>query len=312
MADTDTHIGERKLRVITHEMGENGGEKGLRERLTHEIETTGWNDEQKTLVYTALDDAARLHGGDTRGDLPALTHPLRVAIRILSPDHFNVRDRPELIAAALLHDTVEEHPERWVTPPDDRGQYPPFDPKEQSVEELQTLRNQAFSVIAERYGPRVHAVVHWLTSDLYPKETFEHSDRNTRQIRKWDQYETGVRALLHEEDAYGAKVIKLSDFIENFVGGIKHHENHALRPRLARKYIFLAHDMIAFAKRSRIIPAGSKPGIVDKIQAATDLAIDLIAQHVAEHPEDAELYDISHAAEQRLIGRTAVAAAHAA
>lgn len=50
--------------------------------------------------------ASQLHAGDQRQSEPYINHPLRVAIRIMS--HYGVRD-PDVVAAALLHDSVEDH-----------------------------------------------------------------------------------------------------------------------------------------------------------------------------------------------------------
>jgi (p)ppGpp synthase/HD superfamily hydrolase len=54
----------------------------------------------------ALELASRLHREDWRQREPYINHPLRVATQIMSP--YGIRD-PDVIAAAPLHDTVEDH-----------------------------------------------------------------------------------------------------------------------------------------------------------------------------------------------------------
>ena len=51
---------------------------------------------------------ARLHERDRRQREPYSSHPLRVAIRILSHGHYRVTDA-DVACAALLHDAVEDH-----------------------------------------------------------------------------------------------------------------------------------------------------------------------------------------------------------
>ena len=279
----------------------------LSERLRFEIETTDWSDDQKQQTYQALADAKRIHTGDTQGDMPTINHPLRVALRILSRDHFNIRDHYELIIGALLHDTVEDHPERWTRDPDDAGNYEDFDFKAHSYEELLAIREDAYTAIQNRYGERVSAITRWVTSNLYPQETLSVQDPHEKQLLKWDQYETRIRELMTTEDAYGAKIIKLSDFIENFIGGMKYHDELAKRPKMARKYIFLASDMIAFIYQSTYLPDLVKSKLIAKIEKARDAAIDMIESHIEEHPELAQLYDISYQhAQHRAVGRTAL------
>ena len=54
----------------------------------------------------ALALASQLHREDWRQNEPYINHPLRVATRIMS--HCGIGD-PDMIAVALLHDTVEDH-----------------------------------------------------------------------------------------------------------------------------------------------------------------------------------------------------------
>src|ERR1700744_2362153 len=80
------------------------GEDGLGERFAAEIAAFGAPERRR--LEDALALAAQLHAGDRRQSEPYVNHLLRVAIRIMS--HYGVRD-PDVVAAALLHDSVEDH-----------------------------------------------------------------------------------------------------------------------------------------------------------------------------------------------------------
>lgn len=305
-----TELATMDLREIT-EISETDG-YALIERLSYEIETTDWSDEDKQLVFQALEDALRIHEGDTQGTRPFIVHPLRVAIRIMSKDHFNVRDRPDLIIAALLHDSVEDHPERWLP---ELGDVSDFKQSDYGQPAIYDLQQRALDAISERYdkaddpefGKRIRGIVEWLTSEPYRDDLNKDVESPVeRQLRKWDAYEYGVRELMQAPDALGAKVDKLSDFIENFVGGMRHHEEAAIRIRMARKYVFLSNDMYAFVKASKIIPQSSKRRLMRQIARAQTDALKAISSHVKLHLQDAPLYDISGKTIERLDGRKKV------
>jgi hypothetical protein len=183
------------------------GEEGLRERFALEI--ASWPEADRARLERALDLAARLHAGDRRDREPYLNHLLRVAIRIIS--HYGVHD-PDVICAALLHDTVEDHPD-----------------------ELAALGGQegALAVLAAEFGPRVAELVAAVTNPSYALDRDAH-----------DQYREHVAESLAASP--WARVIKASDFTDNGVGLI-----HTTGPRLltlAAKYAPLVpvlRDLIA-------------------------------------------------------------------
>lgn len=306
-------LSQMRLREIT-ELSEDNAE-ALIERFTYEVESTNWNEADKAFVYRALADAQTIHQGDTQGNRPFIVHPLRVATRILSHDHFNVRDRPDLIIAALLHDTVEDHPERWIAELRDE---PSFKQSEFPQAAIYDLQQRALNAIAERYrgsylgtdedlGDRIRTVVQWLTSMPYRDDlTSDTDDPAEKQLRKWDAYEDGVRTLMRADDALGAKVIKLSDNVENFIGGMKHHEKLESRAYMARKYIFLADVMINYVEASKIIPTESKRRIIMQYRGAKRYGIDTIQAHVKLHPADVKLLRFDKYAIERLKGRKKV------
>lgn len=105
-ANGDMDPAERRLLATMplHAITAIHGEAGLRERFA--IETASFPAAQRELIEQALELAARLHADDRRQREPYANHLLRVATRIIS--HYGVSD-PDVICAALLHDTVEDH-----------------------------------------------------------------------------------------------------------------------------------------------------------------------------------------------------------
>jgi HD domain len=171
------------------------GEQGLRERFS--IECTRIGDpacQQKAM--RALELASRLHARDQRQREPYLNHLLRVALRILC--HYDVKDT-DVICAALLHDSVEDH----------AGDLSPDG------------RPGAFAVLAADFGPRVAELVEAVTNPVYAPGT-----------GKDEQYRAHVAQSLARNP--WARVIKSSDFTDNGVGVI--HTTGQKAVRLAGKY----------------------------------------------------------------------------
>src|ERR1022692_3656423 len=124
------------------------GETGLRERFA--IEIAAFPEAGRQRLEQALDLAARLHAADQRQREPYLNHVLRVAIRIIS--HYRVRDA-DVICAALLHDTVEDHAADLAP---GGGQ------------------QDALAVLATLFGPRVADLVGSVTNPQYETGRDEH------------------------------------------------------------------------------------------------------------------------------------------
>jgi hypothetical protein len=171
------------------------GEPGLRERFAAEI--AGFGDADRHRLEDALDLASRLHRGDRRQNEPYINHPLRVAIRIMS--HYGIRD-PDVIAAALLHDAVEDHAAELA--PDGRTE-------------------SALAALAERFGPRVAELVAAVTNPEWDPGRDRHV-----------QYREHVAASL--DASPWARVIKASDFTDNGAGLL--YTTGPRVPDLADKY----------------------------------------------------------------------------
>lgn len=171
-----------------HAITEVYGEQGLRERFALELQELPPDDRQQ--LEEALELAARLHADDHRIREPSLNHLLRVAIRIMR--YYGIRD-VDVLMAALLHDTVEDHPAELAGLPESLGH--------------QVLTDAAIAELARRFNPRVAELVRSVTNPEYDPERDKH-----------EQYRAHVAESL-DRDPW-ARVIKVSDFTDNGVGVI--------------------------------------------------------------------------------------------
>jgi (p)ppGpp synthase/HD superfamily hydrolase len=198
-----------------HAITEIHGESGLRQRLALELRRLP--DRDASTIAEAAQWAVVLHTGQRRSREPYVNHVLRVALRVLC--HYRVAD-PDILIAALLHDAVEDQHHRMVEQASGHG--PPS-------------QEQAFAVLADRFGPRVEGLVRTVTNPHFEPGP----DRNQR-------YVDHLTAALADEP--WARVVKLSDFTDNAVGII-----HTVGPRLrhlAGKYALavpLFRDLLARA-----------------------------------------------------------------
>jgi len=170
------------LSLPLHVVTEVYGEPGLRRRFQLEVDAHP-PPEQRTLQWAFL-LAERLHGADRRARESVLNHLLRVTIRIMC--HYRVRD-VEVLAAALLHDAVEDHPAELAGGA-------PLHPTA-----------AALGVVARDFGARVAELVGAVTNPAYDP------DRD-----KDEQYREHVAESLGAHP--WARLIKASDFTDNGVG----------------------------------------------------------------------------------------------
>jgi hypothetical protein len=171
------------------------GEAGLRQRLL--IEIAGLSARDRRRVDSACSLMSVAHGCDRRQREPYANHPLRVAIRILSPGHYGARD-PDVACAALLHDIVEDH-----------------------ADDIAGTPEAALAVLARMFGARTAGLVGAVTNPAYDP------GRDAGE-----QYREHVAASL--EACPWARVIKASDFTDNAVGLF--HTTGPKLARLAGKY----------------------------------------------------------------------------
>jgi len=208
------------------------GEAGLRERFAAEI--ASWPEADRLRLQRALDLAARLHAADRREREPYLNHLLRVAIRIVS--RYRVHD-PDVICAALLHDSVEDHPAELAG----NGR---------------ADQHAALAALAGEFGPRVAELVGAVTNPPFAPDRDPH-----------EQYREHVAESLL--GCPWARVIKASDFTDNGVGLI-HTSGPRLR-KLADKYAPLVpvlRDLIT--RPDTLLAAAVKEHILAQIDRAAD------------------------------------------
>jgi len=181
-----------------HAITEMYGEVGLRQRFALEIQKFDRAD--RDVLDQALGLVSELHRLDRRSREPYVNHLLRTAIRIIT--YYDVTD-VDVVAAALLHDSVEDHPEELAA-----GR--PGDPTEAALAEL-----------AERFSPRVADLVRAVTNP--PR---------VPGLDRYQQYREHVEESLSAHP--WARVIKVSDFTDNGVGLM--HSLPAKYQPLATKY----------------------------------------------------------------------------
>src|SRR3954451_1831376 len=147
-----------------HAITEVYGEAGLRERYHLEIQRFAPPDRAR--LAAALRLAGELHRDDRREREPYVNHLLRVAIRIMH--HYEIAD-PDVITAAVLHDSVEDHPDELAGHP-------------------RATIAVAVAALADRFGDRVAGLVAAVTNPVYDPSYDKH-----------EQYREHVRASLERE-----------------------------------------------------------------------------------------------------------------
>jgi len=159
-------------------------------------------------IVQRLDDAIQvasyLHRHDVRRgsrsklpNPPYIEHPLRVALRLFV--YFGVRDY-RVILAAILHDTVEDHPFEFA---DFHGVLP-----SQSEQEA---RGHALQFISSYFGYEVAKLVEQVSNPILLE--------GISKAEKVASYQEHVVATVNS--SVGALLIKVSDFCDN--GGSLHH-----------------------------------------------------------------------------------------
>jgi HD domain len=225
------------LAMPLHAITSTYGEAGLRNRLAAEV--ASWPDGERRRIERALDLAARLHAADRRGREPYVNHLLRVAIRIIS--RYGVRDA-DVVCAALLHDSVEDHPAGLADLAPGGGQ-----PAGQRA---------ALAGLALEFGPRVAELVGAVTNPPYAPGR----DQD-------EQYRRHVADSL--SDNPWARVIKVSDFTDNGVGLI--HTTGPRLHRLAAKYAPLVPVLTDLVSRPDTpLDAAVKEHILAQLARAAD------------------------------------------
>jgi len=161
-----------------HEITITYGTAGLIGR--YNLEVASLPEESQWQLNQAFLSAAEWHKDQKRTNGPYIDHILRVMLRVIS--HYGIDD-PDILTAALLHDSIEDQRDKIV------GH------EGSTVEE-------ALAVVTETYNPRVAAILKALTNP--PGDISR------------EQYDEHVRqSLLGEPDA---TPVKISDFADNAAG----------------------------------------------------------------------------------------------
>lgn len=186
-----------KLSEITRRYGT----LGLYKKAEDSLEKAGLFADKE--VRFALELSMALHANDLRTNGHYMDHILRVGIRII--DVFGIHD-PAIIKASFLHDAVEDHADDLA----ELATTPKLDPRE-----------TALDYICQQFGYETAELVGWVTNPIFDPE------------HKLEQYEAHLRHLIISSPK--ARVIKLSDFIDNAVGN--HYTTKEKQAKLDTKYL---------------------------------------------------------------------------
>ncbi|QWY84078.1 SpoT-like ppGpp synthesis/degradation protein [Microbacterium phage A3Wally] len=159
---------------------------------------------QTEKLNDAIQIASYLHRTDTRrgerGNMPNppyIEHPLRVALRLHT---FGVRD-VETYFAAVLHDTVEDHPFEFAD----------FEGVDKTTDEAQA-RTNALNFIGGKFGYVTAATLESVSNPILPE--------GTPKAEKVASYLAHVKAEVQRSPR--ALILKFSDFVDN-AGSLHHH-----------------------------------------------------------------------------------------
>lgn len=161
-----------------------------------------WEPQQRQMVIDTIHLVSRLHAGDSYKGQPYVMHLLRAANRVAG--YLELPD-PELVMAALLHDSVEDHAQDLLldTMP------------QQEVAAMSEVEWQeaALALYAERFSPRTADAVRAVTN---PPDM---SDGLTKA--EWmDKYEQKIVSAVITVEGW---IVKFADWCDNGLG-IKYSE----------------------------------------------------------------------------------------
>lgn len=154
----------------------------------------------------AIQVASYLHRNDVRRGArgshtkPAyIEHPLRVAVRLFK--YFGVTD-PDVLIAAVLHDTVEDHP----------FEFQDFESVIGSGDDEKEARGRALDFISRHIGFRVAYLVEQVSNPISPPGLTK-----TERVKRYQRH---VEHIVDFDPR--SMLIKISDFIDN-AGSLHHH-----------------------------------------------------------------------------------------
>lgn len=214
---TDRQLLTMKIGVVDA----NWSSDGLRAMLAAAL--SGFDPGARATVLRSERLASRLHAADVRsGGRPYVNHLLRVTIRVAH--YYHVRD-VDALAAALLHDAAEDHPDELADYATDA---------ERELGETEA----ALAVLARAFSPRMAGIVRAVTNPAI--------DKALPLAERQQLYREHVVESLEAEP--WARVVKLSDFTDNGVGIMWTVTPDKAR-KSAAKYAPLVPQLVDFARR---------------------------------------------------------------
>ncbi len=195
--------------------------------------------ETRQKVATAIELAAYLHEEQRRGgtfpNKPYISHPLRNALRITRYGC----DDPDVIIAAILHDTVED--QAAIMYEILYGEQP-ADEKSAKV--------GALALITDLFGSETTRIVDSVTNPTLPTDL-------TKQERN-HAYLLHVTDVIQDPKVF---LVKFSDWVDNAVG-LYHTEGAEMVTRLASKYLPLVPVFTSAYAQHRDNLNVSKKGLI--------------------------------------------------
>ena len=198
---TPDHVGGLSI----SETEDSYGSLGLFTKLEHELDVNGLSDNPE--VVLAMHLGLALHANDERTNGHYTNHIMRVCLRILA--NYGIND-PSVIAAALLHDTVEDHPKDIV-----RVLGGKID---------DSLSDEEKALAALRLSPLSAETVDIVDLVTCPLLDLEHKQR--------DYIAYTEKAVITNPKS---RIVKLSDFVDNAVGN--HYTVGSKQHKLDKKYL---------------------------------------------------------------------------
>jgi (p)ppGpp synthase/HD superfamily hydrolase len=217
------------LEIISREQGL----EGLIEQFNRALGRAGLADNE--LIQTALTLGVDLHANDRRTYEPYTHHLVRVAILLV--EELGVRD-PEVIAAAPLHDSVEDHARELAEMK--------FDDVPDEVHLQRQLAHRALVLIA---GEETADIVLEVSNPLLEPED--------DKIAEYSRHNTHL--VLHGSP--GAAALKLSDVLDNTRPAMGEDPNK--RQRLDRKQVpIYGVHAAGLARPDSIVVPEARPGLL--------------------------------------------------
>lgn len=180
-------------------------------------------------VQQAIALASYLHRDDVRGArarLPKdsyITHPLRVALRIVRSYHaetFAGEDIVDVVIAAILHDTVEDHYEDILTLT--------FGKEVPEVSPVESM-SDALTIIGGYFGENVAKSVAAVSNPPHMP-----GEKSLTKAEKRKNYQENIQSKIQSSDK-AVFAIKFSDFFDN-AGSLHHNMSGGALQHLVLKY----------------------------------------------------------------------------